>query len=217
MKQLSLRHLRLQARKTKKEAADLCDVSLNTYSKYEDDPLAMPHGLYLQLVEYFELSTQIRKANRMSEPIKANVKFVTPEEASETDRIEDYSVPIPEGLTEEFHPSQPVTPQQIIDWETKNKEPYPGYAEEFFNWENAWEKVNRAQNEADGGHIHLSDPVHVDPEFDESTGDAIIYDEVQMAVDPDSGEQVLYIDEADMSSEEIAQASEEEARFKSGK
>ncbi len=86
-------------------------------------------------------------------------------------------MPIPEGLTEEFHPSQPITPKQLLDWETKNKEPYPGYSEEFFNWENAWEEVNRAQQKADGGYLHLSDPVPVSPEFDETTGEPITYDE----------------------------------------
>ena len=80
----------------------------------------------------------------MNTPIKAKVRFVAPDEDDE-DRLSDYTVPIPEGLTEEFHPSQPVTPKQLLDWETKNREPYPGYSEEFFNWENAWEEVNRAR------------------------------------------------------------------------
>ena len=98
----------------------------------------------------------------MNTPIKAKVRFVAPDEDDE-DRLSDYTVPIPEGLTEEFHPSQPVTPKQLLDWETKNKEPYPGYSEEFFNWENAWEEVNRAQQKADGGYLHLSDPVPAQP------------------------------------------------------
>ena len=110
------------------------------------------------------------------------------------------------GLTEEFHPSQPVTPKQLLDWETKNKEPYPGYSEEFFNWENAWEEVNRAQQKADGGYLHLSDPVPVSPEFDETTGEPITYDEPHVVVDSESGNTSVYVDEADMSAQEIAES-----------
>ncbi|PLS25168.1 hypothetical protein [Bifidobacterium imperatoris] len=105
-----------------------------------------------------------------NKPIKATVRFVDPEEADKNDRLEDYTVPIPEGLTEEFRPSKPVTPRQMIDWETKNKEPYPGYAEELFNWENAWEEVNRAQLKADGGYLHIADPVHFDDDPEAAAG-----------------------------------------------
>ncbi|WP_223848062.1 hypothetical protein [Bifidobacterium reuteri] len=96
----------------------------------------------------------------MGKVIKSKVVFTDPRDRD--DDISDYTVPIPEGLTEEFHPSQPVTPKQIIAWETRNEEPYPGYAEELFNWENAWEEVNRAQLKADGGYLHISDPEPVE-------------------------------------------------------
>lgn len=105
----------------------------------------------------------------MDTPIKTTVSFKDPRD-DDDDRLEDYTVPIPEGLTEEFVPSQPVTPKQIIDWETKNKEPYPGYAEELFNWENAWEEVNRAQQKADGGYLHVADPVHIQGEPETAAG-----------------------------------------------
>ncbi len=61
-----------------------------------------------------------------------------------------YTVPIPEGLTGDFNPSKPVTDEQTIAWACRGIEPYPGYAEEFAAWEDAWEMVNRAQMEADG-------------------------------------------------------------------
>lgn len=201
MKQISIRRLRLLAGKTKKEVSELLGVSVNTYTKYEDSPMDMPHGLYLQLVEYLEIANQTRKATTMNTPIKTTVSFKDPRD-NDDDRLEDYTVPIPEGLTEEFHPSQPVSPKQIIDWETKNKEPYPGYAEELFNWENAWEEVNRAQQKADGGYLHEADPVHVDPEFDDATGEPIIYDEPHVVIDPTNGETSVYADEADLSEEE---------------
>ena len=147
MNQLSIRRLRQPAGKTKNEIADLLGMSVNTYSKYEDNPMSLSYAAYHQLIEYLETAIQIRKKlekeQPMNTPIKAKVRFVAPDEDDE-DRLSDYTVPIPEGLTEEFHPSQPVTPKQLLDWETKNKEPYPGYSEEFFNWENAWEEVNRA-------------------------------------------------------------------------
>ena len=143
MNQLSIRRLRQLAGKTKNEIADLLGMSVNTYSKYEDNPMSLSYAAYHQLIEYLETAIQIRKKlekeQPMNTPIKAKVRFVAPDEDDE-DRLSDYTVPIPEGLTEEFHPSQPVTPKQLLDWETKNKEPYPGYSEEFFNWENAWER-----------------------------------------------------------------------------
>ena len=209
MNQLSIRRLRQLAGKTKNEIADLLGMSVNTYSKYEDNPMSLSYAAYHQLIEYLETSIQIRKKlekeQPMNTPIKAKVRFVAPDEDDE-DRLSDYTVPIPEGLTEEFHPSQPVTPKQLLDWETKNKEPYPGYSEEFFNWENAWEEVNRAQQKADGGYLHLSDPVPVSPEFDETTGEPITYDEPHVVVDSESGNTSVYVDEADMSAQEIAES-----------
>ncbi|MDK8732178.1 helix-turn-helix domain-containing protein [Bifidobacterium breve] len=208
MNQIKIRRLRQLAGKTKSEIAGLFGMSVNTYSKYEDDPMSLPYATYHQLVEYLETAIQVHikleKEKPMNAPIKAKVRFVDPRDAAEEDRLEDYTVPIPEGLTEEFHPSQPVTPKQIVDWETKNKEPYPGYAEEENKWERAWEEVNRAQLKADGGYLHIADPVHVDPEFDEATGEPIIYDETHIVVDPKTGETTVYSDEADMSAEEIA-------------
>lgn len=196
-----IKRLRQKAGKTKKEIAELIGVSVNTYTKYENDPDNMPHGTYRHLLEYLEIAAQLRKARTMTAEVVFN---------DHEDSIDDYTVPIPEGLTEYFEPSQPVSPEQIIKWETSNIEPYPGYAEEENNWEKAWEEVNRAQNEADGGSMHIADPVHVDPEFDEATGEPIIYDEPHVVVDPDSGEANLYIDEADLTDKERAEADKED-------
>ena len=118
MNQLSIRRLRQLAGKTKNEIADLLGMSVNTYSKYEDNPMSLSYAAYHQLIEYLETAIQIRKKlekeQPMNTPIKAKVRFVAPDEDDE-DRLSDYTVPIPEGLTEEFHPSQPVTPKQLLD------------------------------------------------------------------------------------------------------
>lgn len=204
MKHSLLKQLRLKAGKTKKEMSELCDVSVNTYTKYENDTDGMPHGLYLHVLEYLETSSQIRK-KIMSETIPATARFLTPEERDQEDKRDGYTVPIPEDLTEEFHPSQPITPKQIVAWETKGIEPYPGYEEEENNWAKRWEEVNRAQLAADGGGLHVADPVDVDPEFDPETGEPVTYDEPQMVVEKKGGETRLYVDEADLTEEELSE------------
>lgn len=46
----------------------------------------------------------------------------------------------------------------------------------------------------------------VSPEFDETTGEPITYDEPHVVVDPESGNTSVYVDEADMSAQEIAES-----------
>ena len=52
MNQLSIRRLRQLAGKTKNEIADLLGMSVNTYSKYEDNPMSLSYAAYHQLIEY---------------------------------------------------------------------------------------------------------------------------------------------------------------------
>ena len=57
MNQLSIRRLRQLAGKTKNEIADLLGMSVNTYSKYEDNPMSLSYAAYHQLIEYLETAT----------------------------------------------------------------------------------------------------------------------------------------------------------------
>ena len=61
MNQLSIRRLRQLAGKTKNEIADLLGMSVNTYSKYEDNPMSLSYAAYHQLIEYLETAIQIRE------------------------------------------------------------------------------------------------------------------------------------------------------------
>lgn len=129
------------------------------------------------------------------------VRFVTPEEADEDER--EYTVPIPDWLTRDFHPSKPVTNKQTLDFEAYGREPYPGYAEEYARWEQAWRDVDDAQDEADGNHIPEMVLGHPSPEYDPLSGDPINYDEIKIAVNNETGDADMYIDEADLSDEEL--------------
>lgn len=122
---------------------------------------------------------------------KTHVKAKSMYDDSDED---DYTVPIPEGLTEYFEPSKPVTNEQIIAWETKGIEPYPGYADEEEEWDKAWEMVNRAQAEADGHPYLVLPTAHPQPDFDDD-GQPTDFDDPEIVVNPDSGEATFYVDE----------------------
>lgn len=122
---------------------------------------------------------------------KTHVKFVNPDE---TEIKDDYTVPIPEGLTEYFEPSKPVTYEQSLAWETKGIEPYPGYADEFNEWDKAWEMVNRAQAEADGNPYLVLPTAHPQSDFDDN-GRPTDFDDPEIVVNPESGEATFYVDE----------------------
>lgn len=201
MKQLSLRELRKQADYSQKDLAQLCGVTPQTYLKWEKDPSVIPHVLYEQIIHLLQVAIQIRKGmSKMNYLGKVHVRFVSPDELPE----DDYTVDVPDDLTEDFHPSKPVTPAQQLAYEMEGIEPYPGYEDEVNEWEKRWEKVNRAQLEKDGAPVLELDPVHPDPEFDESTGEPIVYDENHAVVDPDSGDATLYVNEADLTDDELA-------------
>lgn len=169
---LSIKTLRKQAKRTQKEMAELFDISLDTWRRWENNPDDMPYSAHLQAVDFLEQAVQIRKENTMAK----HWGKVHMAEGPVNMHVEDqgYTVPIPEGLTEVFEPSQPVTDRQTLDYELYGKEPYPGYADEMEAWEEAWEQVNRAQMVADGAPLNIMDPVLADPEFDEF-GEPIVY------------------------------------------
>lgn len=130
----------------------------------------------------------------------ATVDFRTPEEADEDRR--EYTVPIPEGLTEEFEPSRPVTNAQTIAFQTSGKEPYPGYAREYADWERAWQEVDDAQDEADGIYSHYSVLANPSPENDPITGDPIDYDELRIEENAETGDADLLIPEDELDADE---------------
>lgn len=55
------------------------------------------------------------------------------------DNDDDLPIPWPEEL-KEFHPTQPVTNEELIAYETEGVEPYPGYGEELLNWQDENDK-----------------------------------------------------------------------------
>lgn len=179
MGNISLRNLRIQAGKTQAETAEVLDVSTSTYKRWEKNPLEMPHGMWLETVQYLEMSAQIRKKTKMATDYgHSEVVFDEPmtDEEGEKNRA-SYTVPIPDSLTNSFEPSQPITDKQFLDWEIRHIEPYPGYAEEYAAWQDAWEEIDRAQAEADGNHYNYVDNMKLQPEFDPQTGEPIDYEE----------------------------------------
>lgn len=202
MRQLSIRNLRRQAGRTQKELAELCDVDVATWRKWEKNPLDMPLGLYLQATEFLERAVQIRKEMKMSKDMgRVSVVFHDPDE-DEPDT--GYTVDVPEGAGEDFKPSQPVTMKGWQAWDTHGIEPYPGFADELMEWEKANERLNRAQLEADGAPVPELDTVHPDPEFDPQTGEAIEYaDEFRLNVDAQTGEADMDVPESAIDPDEL--------------
>lgn len=191
MPQTMLERLRASAGKTVKDMAGLCGVTPKTYSKWEKDTDYMPHGMYVRCIEYLEIATRMRKEAQMPTDYgKKKVEFQSVKERIAYDREHPYTVPIPEGLTEFFKPSQPVTIQQMLTYERTGREPYPGYDAEMRAWEDAWEKVNDAQDEADGvRNVHLDlPPRHPETDID---GNLIEYDEPALVVEDDGSTRVV--------------------------
>lgn len=163
---LSLKELRKQARRSQKECAELLDVSIDTWRRWEKNPDSMPYASHQQAVDFLERAVQIRKELTMAKDFgKVPVVAVTDIDLDE--EMKNYTVPIPEGLTPEFVPSQPVTAEQMRKFAAFGKEAYPGMADEYEAWEKAWDEVNLEQMKADGAPINIQEVVHVDPEFDE--------------------------------------------------
>lgn len=169
MGNISLRNLRQQAGKTQAETAEVLDVSLSTYKRWEKSPSDMPHGMWLETVEYLELSAQNRKKQKMATDYgKSEVVFDEPmtDEEEEKNRA-SYTVPIPDSLTNHFVPSKKITRKQFLDWEIRHIEPYPGYADEYYAWQDAWEEIDRKQAEADGNPYNYVDNLKLEPESDQ--------------------------------------------------
>lgn len=126
---------------------------------------------------------------KMGEPI-----VMSPDEAvADQPHLSDYTVPIPEGLTEEFEPSQPCTREQLLDYACGGPEPYPGYAEEEQAWLDAWNDLDMRQAEADGDPWVVLPTVIPQPDFDEE-GEPVHYEgEPEIMVDGKSREATLMV------------------------
>lgn len=110
------------------------------------------------------------------------IEFVTPEEAYEDS--DPYTVEIPEGATEEFHPSKHITNEQMIALVTSGKEAYPGLLAEYQAWEDANAELERRQAIADGYLMPEHTMPDLDPDYDPETGREVYHeDEVQIGVD----------------------------------
>lgn len=115
------------------------------------------------------------------------VTFHDPNDDPEDEDRSEYTVPIPDDLTDTFNPinpntGRPVTGEEAIRYATDGIEPYDGYADELAEWERRWELVNDAQALADGEPIHRVDVIHPAPETD-GLGLPIRYDEPNRDVD----------------------------------
>lgn len=136
-----------------------------------------------------------RKKTKMATDYgKTEVGFTpVPTDEELAERRASYTVPIPDDLTNWFTPSKPVTKEQAIAWDCYNIEPYPGYAEEFTAWDSAWERINRAQAEADGVKLNYIDNMVLQPEFDPQTGELIDYEEPAVLQDTETGKVEVYL------------------------
>ena len=196
---LDFRALRIKAGKTQKEAADACSVSKRTLIRWEQgDSDDIPHGKYVRLVSYLEETIRLRKEIAMAKEYgRTGVVFDEPEDEEGTDQ--KFTVSIPDGLEENFTPSKAVTDRQMLDWATKHKEPYPGFAEEFERWDSGWADVASRQREQDSGQEDLRvESVHPQPEQD-ADGNQYIYrneaivNEINDPGDPGNGNEDVYI------------------------
>ncbi len=106
----------------------------------------MPFDQYVKLVETlietYKQNHPEEHIDEPGEPTPVTVKFVDPDLEDDSD---EYSVPIPADLPEDFEPSQPTTTKQELDFEFNGVEPYPGYAEEYDEWYRRWEVINNLQ------------------------------------------------------------------------
>lgn len=187
MPRLSLKQLREMGGHTQDEMARICQVSKSSWRRWERNPDEIPHGVYEDIILVLEKAIQAKKEIKMSNVTKVGVRFVAPDEDDDEPDME-YTVPIPEGLTETFEPSKPVTEDQWSDWSLKRKEPYKGFAKELDDWRDAWDDVDRRQMEADGVYMPDVEPVEVDPDYADD-GEPVDYtDEPRLTVDPSTGE-----------------------------
>lgn len=188
---LSLIVLRKQAGRTQQEMADLFGIDIRTWRKWEKHPDDMPYGNHQQAIDFLERSVQIRKAIRMKDYGNPGIEAIHADEAQE-DNYSEYTVDIPKNASPTFKPNKWVSPQQMLDWELKGKEPYEGFADEYEAWELACDELNMRQMEADGTPMNVQDVVHADPEFNEETSEPIVYAGEPMIVVHDNGDLSAY-------------------------
>lgn len=193
-----LRDLREECGFTQEQAAQVIGVSRQTYNKYEQDVNTMNLGAYTKLVEtLIETYKQNHPEEHIDDPVTVEAQPVTveaqPAVFDDPDTMDadsdEYSVPIPADLPEDFEPSQPTTTKQVLDFEFNGVEPYPGYAEEYDEWYRRWEVINNLQAYVDSKRKEtLIDPVSIAPDFDPQDDTPIHYNEPALLIDENTGE-----------------------------
>ena len=87
---------------------------------------------------------------------KSTVRFIDPDEAEE----EEFTIDCPDWLPRNFTPIRPVSIEEALDFELKDKEPYVGYAVELQFWEREWSKASELQSYVDGYYSMEPEPFH---------------------------------------------------------
>ncbi|RSX54605.1 hypothetical protein [Bifidobacterium samirii] len=137
------------------------------------------------------------------EPIESKVEYMTVAEADELIANADWTVPVPEWLTDDFIPERNLSLAEWDRWETRHIEPYPGFAQAFAKWERAWQEVELAQLKADGVKVFEADPIQVRPK-PAATSEPVISAEHMIAVDPEIDMEEIWFDENELTDEELA-------------
>lgn len=186
-----LRDLREECGFTQEQAAQVIGVSRQTYNKYEQDVNTMNLGDYTKLVEtLIETYKQNHPEEHIDDPVTVEAQPAVFDDPDTMDADSDeYSVPIPADLPEDFEPSQPTTTKQVLDFEFNGVEPYPGYAEEYDEWYRRWEVINNLQAYVDSKRKDTPiDPVSIAPDFDPQDDTPIHYNEPALLIDENTGE-----------------------------
>ena len=186
-----LRDLREECGFTQEQAANVIGVSRQTYNKYEQDVNTMNLGDYTKLVEtLIETYKQNHPEEHIDDPVTVEAQPAVFDDPDTMDADSDeYSVPIPADLPEDFEPSQPTTTKQVLDFEFNGVEPYPGYAEEYDEWYRRWEGINNLQAYVDSKRKDTPiDPVSIAPDFDPQDDTPIHYNEPALLIDENTGE-----------------------------
>lgn len=201
---LDLRELRRRAHMTQKQVAAECGIGLRTLARWEKEgPDRIPHSRYVRLLAVLEGAIRLRKEVSTDMAHDFGRTRVVFDDPHDDDGTSGFTVPVPEGLSEEFTPSRPVSDEQYAAWATRREEPYPGFAEEIDAWDRAWSEVASAQRLKDTGQEDLRVPsVHPGPEQD-GQGRPVVYkdepiiNEVNDPDDPDNGEARMLVPDDD--------------------
>lgn len=183
---INIKTLRKHAGKTIKDMADLCDVGASTYARWEKDTDNIPHGLWLEIIEYLET------AIRVKETTMKKIGRVTVRTGYEKRDLSKLHVPVPEGLSERFQPERPMSYEDWERWDQQGIEPYPGFAEAYHRWLAQWEKIGQADREARGIKDVVVNMPDIVPTYDEN-GEPTNVDLPELVVTGDGVDKDAYV------------------------